>query len=116
MLLINLGPVHKYKLDKSKKLKVRMPWASGKCLRLLTSKNLCPILCLSHQTYGCMLQSFPNNYFNIKSQYQVLYAIIFISLSILIGKTIHPTKFSKLVRLTHFLISVTHNPAFLITS
>ena len=93
-----------------------MPWASGKCLRLLTSKKLCPILRLSHQTYGCMSQSSPNNYFNIKSRYQVLYAIIFISLSIFIGKIIHPTKFSKIVRLTPFVISATHNPAFFITS
>lgn len=89
-----------------------MSWASGKCLRLLTSKKLCPILRLSHQTYGCMSQSFPNNYFNIKSQYQALYAIIFISLSIFIGVIIHPTKFSKLVSLTPFAISVTHNLPF----
>lgn len=53
---------------------------------------------LSHQTYEFVYQSFPNNYFNIKSQYQALYAIYsFLYSIIFIGVIIHPTKFSKLV-------------------
>ena len=40
-----------------------MPWASGKCLRLLTSKKLCPILRLSHQTYGCVTRVYVPQFF-----------------------------------------------------